>query len=339
MRNVVLAKVRDVHLIPNINIVLNKEGFFNFQCKYIGGMWLWIEFDSEEACVKLQSNKEMSWYFTHMKHLHHSFVLDERVVWIEIGGLPLNAWTPKAFNKIASNQGVPLFVDEDPSETVSIGRVCIKTKIHSLVNDNCKVVILGKPYNVSVKEFAGWAPDIKDREALSSNNSEMDNTDKHEDDLSDKGDSDQEEGEIPMEKVNEEEEYVKNTQWTKENENAEKNQEGLSNEHHHETETLKEDSTSISKPPGFEGYKSNGSCFSKGDKRQSSKLPSYCSSAPVKSTRVSKSQSKSINNQGSMIEAFVAHIEMGKVLGYDMEGSKNDLKKYIDSLGAKQGHQ
>ena len=38
-----------------------------------------------------------------------------------------------------------------------------------------------------------------------------------------------------------------------------------------------------------------------------------------------------------MIEAFVSQIEMGKVLGYDMEGSKNDLKKFIDSLGASQG--
>nr|GEZ27534.1 RNA-directed DNA polymerase, eukaryota [Tanacetum cinerariifolium] len=36
MRNVILAKVRDVHLILNINNVLNKEGFSNFHCKYIG---------------------------------------------------------------------------------------------------------------------------------------------------------------------------------------------------------------------------------------------------------------------------------------------------------------
>nr|GEX44238.1 transposase (putative), gypsy type [Tanacetum cinerariifolium] len=40
-----------------------------------------------------------------------------------------------------------------------------------------------------------------------------------------------------------------------------------------------------------------------------------------------------------MIEAFVSHIEMGKVLGYDMEGTKNDLKKFIDSIGASQGTQ
>nr|GEZ29841.1 RNA-directed DNA polymerase, eukaryota [Tanacetum cinerariifolium] len=253
IKNVILAKVRDVHLIPNINIVLNKEGFFGFQCKYIGGMWIWIEFESNEACLKLQANKEMSWYFTHLKHIHNSFILDERVVWIEIGGLPLNAWTPNAFKKIAESWGTPLFVDEDPNETVSIGRVCIKTKIHGHINENCKVIIFGKPYNASVREFAGWAPDIQ----------------------------------------------------------------------------------SIDTTPS---YNSNSNRFSCGGSHQSPKQPSHYSSAPVKPSRVRKSQTKSFGNQGSMIEAFVSHIEMGKVLGFDMEGSKNDLKKFIDSLGARQGY-
>ncbi|GJU67855.1 RNA-directed DNA polymerase, eukaryota [Tanacetum coccineum] len=123
--------------------------------KYIGGMWLWIEFDSPEACQKLQSIKDMSWYFTLLKHITQSFVIDERVVWIEIGGLPLNAWTSKAFKKIACSWGVPLFVDEDPSENAVIGRVCIKTKIQGQINETCKVVIHGKSHNVFVKEFAG----------------------------------------------------------------------------------------------------------------------------------------------------------------------------------------
>nr|GEU53261.1 RNA-directed DNA polymerase, eukaryota [Tanacetum cinerariifolium] len=261
-------------------------------------MWLWMEFDSHEAGLKLQSNKEMSWYFTLLKHVYHSFVLDERVVWIEIGGLLLNAWTPKAFKKIASSWGILLFVDEDPSETVSIGRVCIKTKIHGQVNENCKVVIIDKSHNVSVKEFARWAPDIKAMEPISSSNSEMDNSDKHEDDLSDNGFPNKEESEIPNSNVNEEEEYVKNTQWTEGIVNADKNQEGFFTEHQHppieKTEVLKEDSNSILKPPGFEGYKSNNNLFSTGGNRQSPKQPSHFSSTPVKSTHVRGNKCKSI---------------------------------------------
>nr|GEV67545.1 RNA-directed DNA polymerase, eukaryota [Tanacetum cinerariifolium] len=230
MRNVIIAKVRDVHLILNINNVLNKEGFCNFQCKYIGGMWLWIEFDSPEACLKLQTNKEMSWYFSTLKHINKSFVADERVIWIETGGLPLNAWTSKAFKKIALSWGEPLFVDEDPSKNTAIGRVCIKTRIHGQVNEICKVVILGKSFNVSVKEFAGWVPDFKTMESLSSYHSEMDNSNKHDNHNSDNGSQDEEEGEIPNTNIIQEDEFVRDTLWSDEEADVEKKQDGSTNE-------------------------------------------------------------------------------------------------------------
>ncbi|GJR44673.1 RNA-directed DNA polymerase, eukaryota, reverse transcriptase zinc-binding domain protein, partial [Tanacetum coccineum] len=163
-------------------------------------------------------------------------------------------------------------------------------------------------------------------------------SEKLEDDLCENGPLDKEEGEIPNNDVNEEDEYVKNTQWSDDVANPGTKQDNFSSEHLTSpiVKTAKEDSSSISKPPGFEAYNSNSNRFSFGGNRQSPKQPSHFSSAPAKSSRVSKSQTKSFGNHGSMIEAFVSHIEMGKVLGYDMEGSKNDLKKFIDSLGAKQ---
>nr|GFC73828.1 RNA-directed DNA polymerase, eukaryota [Tanacetum cinerariifolium] len=161
MRNVILVKARDVHLILNINKVLRKEGFQGFQAKYIGGMWLWIEFDSIESCQNFQSNSEMAWYFTQIKHVTQTFKVDDRMVWIEIGGLLLNAWTPKAFKKIACIWGEPLFVDDDPNENVAMGRVSIRTKIHYMINETCKVMIHGQSHNVKVKEFTGWVPDLE----------------------------------------------------------------------------------------------------------------------------------------------------------------------------------
>nr|GFA90243.1 RNA-directed DNA polymerase, eukaryota, reverse transcriptase zinc-binding domain protein [Tanacetum cinerariifolium] len=202
-------------------------------------MWLWIEFDTNEACLKLQSNKEMSWYFTLLKHLHHSFILDERVAWIKIGGLPLNAWTPKAFKKIAD----------------------------SWVNDNCKVVVLGKTYNAYVKEFAGWAPDIKATDTTSRSNLEMDISDKHEDNLNDNGLLEKEEREIPNSNVNEEEEYVKNTQWTDGDANSRKNQDNFLTDHLYSpkvnTKAQNEDLNSISKPPGVNKCKAIAKLYNK----------------------------------------------------------------------------
>ncbi|GJV31596.1 hypothetical protein Tco_1391996 [Tanacetum coccineum] len=92
-------------------------------------------------------------------------------------------------------------------------------------------------------------------------------------------------------------------------------------------------SDSISKPPGFEGFKAN--CI--GEKRQDTKKNSASSFSVAKTLRKGKSHSKSLSSNGSLIDTFISHIEMGKILGYDMEGSKRDLKKIIDSLGVNHG--
>nr|GEU84480.1 DNA topoisomerase 2 [Tanacetum cinerariifolium] len=45
-------KVKDVHHIINIHSVLKKEEFSNFKCRYMGGLWLWIEFSDDESRLK-----------------------------------------------------------------------------------------------------------------------------------------------------------------------------------------------------------------------------------------------------------------------------------------------
>ncbi|GKF66861.1 hypothetical protein Tco_0193378 [Tanacetum coccineum] len=63
-RCVVLVKVRDIHLILNINIMFRREGFSDYMCKYMGGLWLWVEFQTKDACLKFKEHAEMEWYFT-----------------------------------------------------------------------------------------------------------------------------------------------------------------------------------------------------------------------------------------------------------------------------------
>ncbi|GJR39331.1 RNA-directed DNA polymerase, eukaryota [Tanacetum coccineum] len=347
MRNVTLVKARDVHLILNINNVLRKEGFYDFQAKYIGGMWLWIEFDSIESCQKLQSNKEMSWYFTQMKHVTQTFKVDERVVWIEIGGLPLNAWTPKAFKKIACNWGEPLFVDDDPHDNVAMGRVCIRTKIQGQINETCKVVIHGQSHNVRVKEFVSWVPDIEAMDSLSGKNSDMGMPDEQDDVNGDNGALDAEEGEIRENKEVNEENVVNsyNSSWADDVENFAKDQYDTSPRNQPKeskkqmpSETSKApkgDSETISKPPGFENFK---------HKKYQNSHQTSLSYPGTKSSRAVKSHSKAFSNQGLMIEALVTQIEMGKVLGYDMEAGKCKAisrlcnKHNISFLGIQETH-
>nr|GEX94969.1 hypothetical protein [Tanacetum cinerariifolium] len=228
--------------------------------------------------VVLAKNSEMSWYFTAMKHVTHSFKADERIVLIKISGIPLNFWTSKAFKKLLK--------------------------------------AWGKSHNVCVKEFAGWVPNIKVMESKSSKNYEADNF--VDDDFNDNV-NDHDPNEVE-EDVDEQPENHANSPIILEN---------------HMQDPIKptvnhnDDSKSFLKPPGFESFK----C-----KPTSSKQQSTSSFAAAKSSRSNKSHSKLYLNHGSMIETFISHIEMCNVLGYDMEGSKNNLKKFIDSIGVKHGH-
>ncbi|GJZ34065.1 zinc finger CCCH domain-containing protein 19 [Tanacetum coccineum] len=84
----------------------------------------------------------MELYFTQRKLVSHNFIPDERMIWIEIDGLPLNAWTTNAFKKIAGNWGETVFVDEDADENIANGRV-------------------------RVREFANWVPDFASLDNIS----------------------------------------------------------------------------------------------------------------------------------------------------------------------------
>nr|GEV56720.1 RNA-directed DNA polymerase, eukaryota [Tanacetum cinerariifolium] len=103
----------------------------------------------------------------------------------------------------------------------------------------------------------------------------------------------------------------------------------MKSKNHSTTESPKAprgDSETLSKLPGYENFKHQ-------NKHNSQHSSSSCPGA--KSSRASKPLSKAFSNHGSMIEALVSQIEMGKVLGYDMEGRTNDLKKLIEGIRAK----
>nr|GEX92946.1 RNA-directed DNA polymerase, eukaryota, reverse transcriptase zinc-binding domain protein [Tanacetum cinerariifolium] len=64
-----------------------------------------------------------------------SFVVGERVIWIEVSGLPLCAWGSSAFKKIANLFGKFNFFDDDVEDSMCMGRACITTKIQSFISE------------------------------------------------------------------------------------------------------------------------------------------------------------------------------------------------------------
>ena len=70
-------------------MVLIKEGFDNINLKYLGGFWFLIKFPTKEALEKFKSHVGVGSWFSSLEYASNSFVLDERVVWVDIEGVPM----------------------------------------------------------------------------------------------------------------------------------------------------------------------------------------------------------------------------------------------------------
>nr|GFB52818.1 RNA-directed DNA polymerase, eukaryota, reverse transcriptase zinc-binding domain protein [Tanacetum cinerariifolium] len=80
--------------------LLTKEGFSNVKLTYLGGMWVMIELDNEATKLKLLQHIGVNSWFHVFQAVIHDFVSDERVVWVDIEGVPLNVWSRETFLEI-----------------------------------------------------------------------------------------------------------------------------------------------------------------------------------------------------------------------------------------------
>nr|GEW25607.1 RNA-directed DNA polymerase, eukaryota, reverse transcriptase zinc-binding domain protein [Tanacetum cinerariifolium] len=132
---VVLIKVKEIEKISNMYHVCQAEGFVDVKIHYVGGLWVWLQFSSMNSCEAFKSNESLNKLWTFIKVPSPSLVVDERVIWIEVSGLPLCAWGSSAFKKIANLFGKFNFFDDDVEDSMCMGRACITTKIQSLISE------------------------------------------------------------------------------------------------------------------------------------------------------------------------------------------------------------
>ncbi|GKG27916.1 hypothetical protein Tco_0406243, partial [Tanacetum coccineum] len=110
-----------------------------------------------KSCEAFKSNESLNKLWTFIKVPSPSFFVDERVIWIEVSGLPLCAWRSSAFKKIANLFGKFNFFDDDVEDSMCMGRACITTKIQSLISEKVNVTIKDSNFNVHVKEIGTWS--------------------------------------------------------------------------------------------------------------------------------------------------------------------------------------
>ncbi|GJS57893.1 RNA-directed DNA polymerase, eukaryota [Tanacetum coccineum] len=153
-----MGKVRNVTAIPNLYSILFNEGFHNTKITYLGGTWVLLVTDSVESKDKLLNHIGVGSWFSIIKESSNSFVCDERIIWVSIDGLPINAWTPNSLRKIASLWGEIVEWEISDSPSLLNKPLCLKTKNDVIINECCKIIIQGKVYWIRAKETHAWIP-------------------------------------------------------------------------------------------------------------------------------------------------------------------------------------
>nr|GEW21860.1 RNA-directed DNA polymerase, eukaryota [Tanacetum cinerariifolium] len=139
-----LGKVKEFMSLTNLKLVLAKEGFPRIEIKYMGGYWVMIVFQDEETKNRFQSNVAMGYWFSQIIKAHNDFILEERVVWVEIKGIPCKWWSKNTFRRIASRWGTLLNGDELEEGGLYSNRLCVCTKMKTVLMESFKMVYGGK---------------------------------------------------------------------------------------------------------------------------------------------------------------------------------------------------
>nr|GEZ90373.1 RNA-directed DNA polymerase, eukaryota [Tanacetum cinerariifolium] len=174
-----LGKVKEFASLTILKVVLAKEVFLSIEIKYMGGFWVMIVFQDDETKKRFQSNVAVGSWFSQIIQAHNEFNLDERVMWVEIEGVPYKWWSKNTFKRIASKWGTMLNGDELEEGGFHSNRLCICTKMKTVLMKSFRMVYCGKVCWVPAIEVPGWVPNFEEDSDVETNDGS------HEDEVQD----------------------------------------------------------------------------------------------------------------------------------------------------------
>ncbi|GJV35595.1 RNA-directed DNA polymerase, eukaryota [Tanacetum coccineum] len=321
--NCVMGEVRQVTSINNMQVLLSNEGFHNTHIVYLGGLWVMIELNSPKAKANLLQHVGVASWFSHIGNAQLDFAAKERIVWVDIEGVPLNAWSHPTFKKIGSIWGEMVDLEEENDTLFARKRICIKTShMENILEIN----------EVSLDDESVKANDMDNR---AFDNEEESESEVVSDTVFGDYDGDQaaqgpdNQNEVPL--------------MAKATSSDPFNIYGMLNKRTKKGKASKSDS-SVPYPPGFTpalNVKANNKetdpveynhLSGKSENSNSKVLEEgemSANSAPhVNSSAVSKSK-----EGGSILEILEEMITVGQTMGFSMEGCVKDMEKIIGTQG------
>ncbi|GJU50409.1 hypothetical protein Tco_1219964 [Tanacetum coccineum] len=120
---------------------MSSEGFDDVGLRYVGGRWVWLEFDSMDQVESVKTSKALKEIFLEFKDVSHDFIPDERCVWIRTGGFCL-------------------------------GIMGSRESLHRVI-ESFRVSYRNRTYRIIATEFAYWAPNIESRMEVNSSHNPL----------------------------------------------------------------------------------------------------------------------------------------------------------------------
>ncbi|GJY07898.1 RNA-directed DNA polymerase, eukaryota, reverse transcriptase zinc-binding domain protein [Tanacetum coccineum] len=128
----------------------------------------------ETSKEKFKANVGIGSWFSQLHQASNLFHIDERVIWVDIKGIPLKVWTKNTFNRISSKWDDLLHVEDQDEGCFHSKRFYIKTKLVENIFESFKIIAQGKVLWVRAKEVFGWILDfVEDDEEESDSDDEI----------------------------------------------------------------------------------------------------------------------------------------------------------------------
>ncbi|GJT11333.1 hypothetical protein Tco_0858375 [Tanacetum coccineum] len=99
LSNSLIGRVKDVGSLSNLKKVLCNEGFDNIFVRYMGELWVLLEFNNTKAKELFRDNVGVGSWFSVLRQASHDFTPEGRIAWVDVEGIPFKFWSGKTFKK------------------------------------------------------------------------------------------------------------------------------------------------------------------------------------------------------------------------------------------------
>ncbi|KAL4588462.1 hypothetical protein LXL04_001353 [Taraxacum kok-saghyz] len=150
---VLVGVAKSFDILCNFSSLLSLEGFDVCEVKYLGGMDVVVKFKSGRAAEIFKANKSI-WlkWFSSLEQFGKVIRKFERVAWVKVVGIPVQAWDNSNFAAVVGNWG-------KNTEDVSTGKLCILTACRKKINEELGIELDGVRHSVGILEVDDdWLP-------------------------------------------------------------------------------------------------------------------------------------------------------------------------------------